>query len=66
VEAWLQASVKRPKPTPQAVGADLVVLDGDLTAHPSDIRKVSTVFRRGIGHDPALLSTAVHGLVGLR
>jgi len=46
--------------------ADLVVLDGDPTVRPADIRKVTTVFRRGIGYDAALLIASVHGLVGLR
>src|ERR1700722_11077978 len=39
-----------------AVGkqADLVVLDGDITKRPADIRTVSTVFRKGVGYDPVL------------
>jgi imidazolonepropionase-like amidohydrolase len=51
-----------------AVGkqADLVVLDGDPTARPSDIRKVKMVFRNGVGYDVAALTTSVHGMVGLR
>ncbi len=46
--------------------ADLIVLDADPTADPGAIRSVSTVFRKGIGYDPAKLTTAVKGLVGLR
>ena len=33
--------------------ADLVVLQGDLTADPSVIRKVTTVFKDGVGYDSA-------------
>jgi imidazolonepropionase-like amidohydrolase len=46
--------------------ADLVVLDGDPTQHPSDIRKVALVFRHGIGYDVPALTAYVHGIVGLR
>jgi imidazolonepropionase-like amidohydrolase len=46
--------------------ADLVVLDGDPVAHPSDIRKVAMVFRRGVGYDPVALTASVHGMVGLK
>jgi imidazolonepropionase-like amidohydrolase len=46
--------------------ADLVVLDGDITKRPSDIRLVNTVFRRGIGYDPVALIAAVKGQVGMR
>lgn len=46
--------------------ADLVVLDGDLTARPADIRKVTMVFRNGVGYDVPALTAAVHGQVGLR
>jgi hypothetical protein len=42
------------------------VLDGDLTARPSDIRKVTMVFRNGVGYDVPALTAAVHGQVGLR
>jgi imidazolonepropionase-like amidohydrolase len=51
-----------------AVGkqADLVVLDGDITKRSSDITTVNTVFRHGIGYDPAALTKAVQGQVGLR
>lgn len=46
--------------------ADLVVLQGDLTKTPADIRRVSIVFRRGIGYDPGKLTESVRGLVGVR
>jgi hypothetical protein len=46
--------------------ADLVVLDGDVTKQPSDIQKVNTVFRHGVGYDPVALTTAVRGQVGMR
>ncbi len=46
--------------------ADLVVLDGDITKRPSDIRLVNTVFRRGVGYDPVALTAAVKGQVGMR
>jgi imidazolonepropionase-like amidohydrolase len=44
-----------------AVGrqADLVVIEG------SDIRKVRTVFKDGIGYDPAKLLASVGGAVGI-
>jgi cytosine/adenosine deaminase-related metal-dependent hydrolase len=46
--------------------ADLVVLDGDPTREPAAIRRVTTVFRRGIGYDSAKLIGSIKGLVGLR
>ncbi len=46
--------------------ADLVIVRGDLTRTPADIRNVTTVFRKGIGYDPAKLTAAAKGLVGLR
>src|SRR5581483_4554 len=46
--------------------ADLVVLDGDITRRPEDIRKVVTVFRRGVGFDPAKLTESIKGVVGAR
>jgi len=45
--------------------ADLVVLDGDPSARIDDIRKVSMVFKEGIGYDPAKLIASVRGKVGL-
>jgi enamidase len=50
-----------------AVGkqADLVVLDGNPAARIEDIRKVSLVFKEGVGYDPAKLVASVKGKVGL-
>ena len=51
-----------------AVGktADLAVIAGDPVAKPADIRKVTVVFRDGIGYDSAKLFASVKGLVGIR
>jgi enamidase len=50
-----------------AVGkqADLVVIDGDPSAHIEDVRKVNLVFKQGIAYDPAKLIASVKGRVGL-
>jgi len=45
--------------------ADLVLLRGDLTADPSVIRNVVTVFKDGVGYDPGKLIDAVRGRVGI-
>ncbi|MGE0812852.1 MAG: amidohydrolase family protein [Vicinamibacterales bacterium] len=45
--------------------ADLVVIDGDPSRDIAEIRKVQTVFRRGVGFDPAKLIQSVTGKVGL-
>jgi imidazolonepropionase-like amidohydrolase len=45
--------------------ADLVVVDGDPLSAIADIRKVETVFKQGIGFDPAKLIASVSGRVGL-
>jgi len=45
--------------------ADLVVLEGDLTKDPGVIRKVTTVFKDGVGYDSAKLIAAVKGRVGI-
>ncbi len=45
--------------------ADLVVVDGDPSRAIADIRKVETVFKQGIGFDPAKLIASVSGKVGL-
>jgi imidazolonepropionase-like amidohydrolase len=45
--------------------ADLIVLQGDLTSDPSVIRKVTTVFKDGVGYDSAKLIAAVRGRVGI-
>jgi hypothetical protein len=46
--------------------ADLVVLDGDPSVTPADIRKVTLVFKDGIGYDPARLLASVRGKVGVQ
>jgi len=50
-----------------AVGkqADLVVIDGDPSTTIADVRKVQTVFKQGVGFDPAKLIESVSGKVGL-
>jgi len=45
--------------------ADLVVVSGDPSVTISAIRNVETVFRQGIGYDPAKLIESVRGRVGL-
>jgi imidazolonepropionase-like amidohydrolase len=45
--------------------ADLVVLNGDPSKSIADIRKVETVFKQGVGFDPAKLIESVTGRVGL-
>ncbi len=45
--------------------ADLVVLKGDLAADPTVIKNVVTVFKDGIGYDPAKLIESVKGRVGI-
>ncbi|HEX6964244.1 MAG TPA: amidohydrolase family protein [Gemmatimonadaceae bacterium] len=50
-----------------AVGkqADLAVIDGNPIANISDMRRVSMVFKQGVGYDPAKLIASVKGRVGL-
>jgi imidazolonepropionase-like amidohydrolase len=50
-----------------AVGkqADLVVINGDPSKTIADVRKVETVFKQGVGFDPAKLVASVSGKVGL-
>ena len=50
-----------------AVGkqADLVLVAGDPSTNIADIRKVETVFRQGVGFDPARLVASVKGRVGI-
>ena len=50
-----------------AVGkqADLVIVAGNPAANIADIRNVETVFKQGIGFDPAKLIESVKGRVGL-
>jgi imidazolonepropionase-like amidohydrolase len=45
--------------------ADLVVIDGDPSKTIADVRKVETVFKQGVGFDPAKLIASVTGKVGL-
>jgi len=45
--------------------ADLVVVNGDPSTTIADIRKVETVFKRGVGFDPAKLIESVKGQVGI-
>jgi imidazolonepropionase-like amidohydrolase len=46
--------------------ADLVVINGDPIARPAEIRKVTIVFKDGVGYDSAKLIEATRGLVGVR
>ncbi len=46
--------------------ADLVILDGDLEADPSVIKKVEWVFKQGYGFDPKKLLAEIKGQVGYR
>jgi imidazolonepropionase-like amidohydrolase len=46
--------------------ADLVIIAGDPTARPADIRNVKTVFKFGLGFDAEKLIRAVNGRVGFR
>ena len=50
-----------------AVGkqADLVVINGNPAAMISDVRKVETVFKQGVGYDPAKLIASVSGKAGI-
>ncbi|MGI8745412.1 MAG: amidohydrolase family protein [Bryobacteraceae bacterium] len=45
--------------------ADIVVIDGDPSTRISDIEKVQTVFKDGVGYDSAKLLQSVRGSVGL-
>jgi enamidase len=45
--------------------ADLVIVLGDPSTTIADIRRVETVFKRGVGFDPAKLIASVTGRVGL-
>ncbi|MBW4027939.1 MAG: amidohydrolase family protein [Acidobacteria bacterium] len=46
--------------------ADLVVIEGNPAQKIEDIEKVETVFKGGIGYDPAKLRNSVAGLTGIR
>jgi enamidase len=45
--------------------ADLVIVGGDPSTNIADIRRVETVFKRGIGYDPQRLIASVRGRVGI-
>ena len=45
--------------------ADLVVVAGDPSTRIADIRNIETVFKQGLGYDPAKLVESVKGQVGL-
>ena len=45
--------------------ADLVVLQGNLTADPTVIRRPTIVFKDGVGYDSAKLLASVQGRVGV-
>lgn len=45
--------------------ADLIVINGNPAANIVDVRNVETVFKRGVGFDPAKLIDSVKGRVGL-
>ncbi len=47
------------------LNADLVVLRGDPTRSPADIRNVVTVFKHGVGYDSAKLTDAIKGRIGI-
>ncbi len=46
--------------------ADLVIIKGDPSTNISDIEKVETVFKDGVGYDPQKLIDSVRGSVGWR
>jgi imidazolonepropionase-like amidohydrolase len=46
--------------------ADIVVITGDPAKNIADIAKVETVFKDGVGYDPARLLEAARGSVGIR
>ena len=46
--------------------ADLVVLAGNRAKNIDDVERVETVFKDGVGYDPANLMRSVEGLMGLR
>ncbi|MEW5902092.1 MAG: amidohydrolase family protein [Acidobacteriota bacterium] len=46
--------------------ADMVLIKGNPAQNIADIEKVETVFKDGVGYDPAKLIEAVRGTVGIR
>ena len=45
--------------------ADLVVVEGDPSAHISDVEKVKYVFKKGLAYDSEDLIRSVRGMVGI-
>ena len=45
--------------------ADLVVINGDLRQNAVNIRNITHVFRHGIAYDPARLTAAIKGRIGI-
>ena len=45
--------------------ADLVLIAGNPSATIADIRKIDTVFKKGVGYDPGKLIASVRGQVGI-
>jgi enamidase len=45
--------------------ADLLIINGNPATTIGDIRKVETVFRQGVGYDPAKLIDSVKGKAGI-
>ena len=46
--------------------ANLVVVDGNPAEKIDDVEKVETVFKGGVGYDPAKLRASVAGMMGIR
>ena len=46
--------------------ADLVIVNGDPAKNISDLRKVETVFKDGVGYDSRKILESVKGLVGIQ
>ena len=46
--------------------ADIVVVEGNPVEKISDVEKVDTVFKDGVGYDPVKLRVSVQGLAGIR
>ena len=45
--------------------ADLLLVDGNPAVNIADVRKVSVVFKQGVGYDPGSIIESVKGKVGL-
>jgi len=45
--------------------ADFVIVNGNLSTTIADVRRVETVFKKGVGYDPVKLIDSVKGHVGL-